>query len=201
MFDPNFPVNNTPATAAGMRGQLNALKSLIDAVPAGPAGPAGAPGATGAQGPPGVTGPQGVAGPQGLQGPAGAAGISVPIGGVCAWMKNLPGVPALGSEFVECNGQVLSDGASPLNGQTIPNLNGASGGAQRFLRGASGSGGTGGAEEHSHTMQAIDSDHGNTASASNSSGEVTVIVPGSYTTEPAVSLPPYYEVVWVMRVR
>src|SRR5689334_9811072 len=29
-FDPNFPQNNTPATAAGMRNQMNSLKALID---------------------------------------------------------------------------------------------------------------------------------------------------------------------------
>ena len=45
-----------------------------------------------------------------------------------------------------CNGQVLMDSSSPLNGKTIPNLNGASSGTQRFLRGCTTSGGTGGAD-------------------------------------------------------
>ena len=52
-YDPNFPVANTPATSAEMRGQLNGLKELIDAVPAGPPGPPGADGAAGAPGPQG----------------------------------------------------------------------------------------------------------------------------------------------------
>jgi hypothetical protein len=51
------------------------------------------------------------------------AGI-IPIGCPIPWLKSLAGVPALPSNWVECNGQTLSDAGSPLNGQTIPNLNG-----------------------------------------------------------------------------
>src|SRR4051794_40465722 len=98
MFDPNYPANNTPATATGMRAQLNAL---LDA--------------------------------------------AAPIGSVKAWLKNFPGVPALTAQWAECNGQVLSDAQSPLNGQMLPDLNGGSG-IQRFLRGAMMSGGTGGSD-------------------------------------------------------
>lgn len=57
--------------------------------------------------------------------------ISVPVGGIIGWHKsfaNVPPLPASG-KWVECNGQVLADAGSPLNGQTIPNLNGAAGGA------------------------------------------------------------------------
>lgn len=49
-----------------------------------------------------------------------------PIGAILAWHKSLagtPGLPASG-EWVECNGQMLADAASPYNAQTIPNLNG-----------------------------------------------------------------------------
>jgi hypothetical protein len=46
----------------------------------------------------------------------------VPIGGVIAWLKSFSNVPALPDEYVELNGQVLSDAQSPLNGQTLPNL-------------------------------------------------------------------------------
>jgi hypothetical protein len=124
-------------------------------------------------------------------------GISVPIGGVVAWMKTLASVPAFPSEFVECNGQVLSDAGSPLNGITLPDLNNA----QRFLRGASASGGTGGADEHTHQMQDLDGDHGHFTSVSTSTTDVTALIPGSYTTQSGSSLPSYYEVVWVMRVK
>ena len=157
MFDPNYPANNSPATALGMRNQFNGLKSLIDAVPVGRQGPAG---------------PSGAAGP---------AGINIAIGGVYGWMKNLPGVPALGSEFVECNGQVLDDAASPLDGISLPDLNVT----QRFLRGATTSGVTGGNDSHAHQVQDLDGDHSNYTSVNNSTNDVNVLVPGAYTTQDA----------------
>ena len=172
-----------------MRGQLNALKALIDAVPAGPAGP---------QGP---TGPQGAQGPAGATGSTGAMGISVPIGGLSPWLKSFPNTPPLQPEYVECNGQVLDDVASPYHGATIPNINGAGGGTQRFLRGATASGGTGGNDVHAHPMQDLDGDHGHFTSVTNSSNDVNVLVPGTYTTQDGDSLPSYYEVVWVMRIK
>ncbi|MFN0077397.1 MAG: hypothetical protein ACKVY0_13075 [Prosthecobacter sp.] len=44
MFDPNKPTDNTTATAAEMRGQLNGLKDLIDTIPVGPPGQNGSDG-------------------------------------------------------------------------------------------------------------------------------------------------------------
>jgi hypothetical protein len=71
----------------------------------------------------------------------------VPVGSIIAWNKNGGGVPALPAGWVECNGQVLADGESPLNGQTIPNLNaganstyGGTTNVGRYLRGATTSG-------------------------------------------------------------
>lgn len=54
-----------------------------------------------------------------------------PIGTILAWHKSMAGTPSLpaNGEWVECNGQILADGASPYNGQTIPNLNGDAAGA------------------------------------------------------------------------
>ena len=66
----------------------------------------------------------------------------VPIGGVTAWMKNLTGTPALPANFVECNGQLLSDTESVYDNVTIPNLNGLN----YFMRGNATSGGVGGLE-------------------------------------------------------
>ncbi len=60
----------------------------------------------------------------------------VPVGGIVAWVKSLAGVPNLAEGWVECDGSVLADSQSSLNGQTIPDLNGDN----RFLRGASTSG-------------------------------------------------------------
>ncbi len=64
-----------------------------------------------------------------------------PIGTILAWHKSLSGVPGLPGtgEWVECSGQTLVDSNSPLNGRTIPNLNGAAS-TGHFLRGSDASG-------------------------------------------------------------
>lgn len=56
----------------------------------------------------------------------------VPIGVVLDWYPALAGVPVLSYGFVQCDGQTLTDPASPMNGQVIPNLNGAAAGADTF---------------------------------------------------------------------
>lgn len=60
----------------------------------------------------------------------------VPIGTITAWHKNLSGTPALPATWLECNGQTVSDAASPYDGVALPDLNGDA----RFLRGGSTSG-------------------------------------------------------------
>ena len=151
-FDPNYPQNNTPATALALRQQLNALKALIDAV--------------------------------------------YPVGCVTGYLKSLPNVPALPGTWVECNGQPINDAQSPLNGLNAPDLNGAQGGVPSFLRGAIASGGNGGGETHSHGLS-LNINGGLVPSGS----DLTVFPPGNYTSDPASSLPPFYEVVWVLRVK
>ena len=54
-----------------------------------------------------------------------------PVGAVVGWQKNLFPAPSLPANWVECNGQTINDSSSPLNGQTLPNLNGGS----RILKG------------------------------------------------------------------
>jgi hypothetical protein len=48
----------------------------------------------------------------------------VPIGTILPWVKSLTNTPSLTGQFVECNGQTLSDADSVYNGVVIPNLNG-----------------------------------------------------------------------------
>jgi len=74
--------------------------------------------------------------------------IDIPIGGIIWWHKSLTGVPSLPSGWVECNGQVLSDSESLLDGQTMPNINYANG---RFIRGGTTSGTTQSNQNKSHT--------------------------------------------------
>lgn len=71
----------------------------------------------------------------GVDGTWGIVGYS-PIGSITAWHKSFASTPALPSNWVECNGQTLSDADSVYNGQVIPDLNGGA----RFLRGSSTSG-------------------------------------------------------------
>jgi hypothetical protein len=117
----------------------------------------------------------------------------VPIGAIVAWAKSLTGVPSIPPEFVECNGQTLALTGSPVNGQVIPNLNASGGGTQRFLRGATTSGGVGGNETHTHTVSKSTSVSGINGSSVEMVTDVTV--------NAASSLPSYYQVVWIMRVR
>jgi len=119
-----------------------------------------------------------------------------PVGGVTGYLKSLANVPALPGTWVECNGQPINDAESPLNGMSAPDLNGAQGGVPVFLRGATTSGGTGGSEIHSHGL-GLNINGGTVQQGA----DLAVFPPGIYNSDPASSLPPYYEVVWVMRVK
>ena len=128
---------------------------------------------------------------------------TVPIGGIVAWDKSLPGVPALPANFVECNGQTISDAASPLNGQTLRNLNAN----HQFLRGSTSSGSSGGAATHVHLYSgSTEVEDGDTDVQANSGTPASVAALGhvhSYggTTDSASSLPPYTDMVWVIRIK
>jgi hypothetical protein len=138
MYDRNYPANNSPATALGMREQLNGIAALV------------------------------------------------PIGIVLPWFKDLPGVPALGANFVECNGQVLNDPESLLDGQTMPDINT---GIQRFIRGGASSGTTGGIDSFGTAL----ADNAGIGTAQNF---VTIdFSPG------AQPFPPYVTAVYVIRVK
>ena len=113
--------------------------------------------------------------------------VATPIGGVLAWVKNLTGVPDLTTNYVECNGQVLSDADSPLNGETIPDLNGSN----YFLRGASTSGGTGGTATHTHSVGG----GSNPGGAPGGGGALNA------STTASSSIPPYQNMVYIMRVK
>ena len=102
-----------------------------------------------------------------------------PIGSIVAWAKTLTSVPALPSGWLECNGQTISDANSPMNGEAVPDLTTAN----RFLRGNATSGGTGG--------------QATSGSASKDEGGLTAFSfqPGNEDNQP-----PYYNVVWIIRV-
>lgn len=114
------------------------------------------------------------------------------VGTIVPWLKSLPGVPALPSsgEYAECNGQVIDDPMSPLDGQSLPDLNGE----HRYLRGATASGARGGAATHNHDLLAATDVLGVSASSS----AVQAFQNPSSTQDHE---PPYYEVVYVIRVK
>ena len=143
----------------------------------------------------------------------------VPVGGVIAWLKSLTNTPTLPSEWLECNGQVLTGGSadaqSVYNGGTLPNLNGASSGTKRFLRGAATSGGTANNESHSHSVNGTNAVNADNIIAVTPDICLTTPVDvwagtnccsggtGSFSinTGNASSLPSYYEVVWIIRIK
>lgn len=113
-----------------------------------------------------------------------------PVGSILPWAKTLTGVPALPSGYVECDGSVLSDGDSLLNGQTIPDLNGDN----QFMRGNSTSGATGG----------TDTINQSTGEAVLSGSEASQLGTGTLKHTHNVShdnRPAFYDVVWIMRVK
>lgn len=125
-----------------------------------------------------------------------------PIGAVMAWHKNASlKMPPLPPNWAECNGQILDDPASPLQGITLPDLNGA----QYFLRGGSPSGQTGGATEHDHSVPGTTSASGDAVQITEGSG-ASVSLDVHYhefeaTSNPGSSLPPFFTVVWIMRIK
>lgn len=101
--------------------------------------------------------------------------------------------PKLPDGWVECDGTAISDADSPYNGVNSPDLNGDSN-TQRFLRGATSSGGLGGTENHTHTVNY-------NATISAGSGSPRNLFENSVVSTSTGTLPTYYEVVWIMRVK
>ena len=114
--------------------------------------------------------------------------------------------PSLPNNFVECNGQTLSDSDSVYNGATIPDLNS---GTYRMLRGDIVSGNTGGEDEHTLTVDEIPAHSHSTWDVQGSNPYGAQIAAGreSSTTgttgggQPHNNLPAYYSVVYIMKIK
>ena len=136
-----------------------------------------------------------------------------PIGAVLPWFKTFANVPALPDGWVECDGTAISDADSPMNGQTLPDLNGDN----AFLNGNSTSWASGAKDggEDTHvltTAELASHSHDILAKSTGSGGtnvQQTVATAGGSTesTETAGSgtahenRPPFYNVVFIMRVK
>jgi hypothetical protein len=188
-FDPTKPANNSRILSPELRNQFNALKALIDAQGAQIT-------ALTLQ----VNGQQALitalqSAITSLNATVVALANIVPVGTMLHWCKNSFGVAlVLPENFMECNGQVVNDPESPLNGETLPNPNGAG----QFLRGAALSGDSGGSATHTHDIE-VGSGFDGVNVDTGGSGQALQNNPT--TTSAASSLPPYYEVVLVMRVK
>jgi len=123
--------------------------------------------------------------------------------------------PKLNPFFLECNGQTVSDAASVYNGETLPDLNDSD---NLFLRGYTSSGTGDSSPVHNHQWAQDDGNNvgivaGNasgltvTESSFNSSGttlnfaETSNLIDGDYYTSNEEAIPPYYKVVFIMRVK
>ena len=131
-----------------------------------------------------------------------------PVGAVVSWLKSYTNTPqTLPTGWVECAGQTLSDADSVYDGQVIPDLNGDN----RFLRGNSTSGGTGGSSTHTlttaempaHTHSQIGGTSiTNSDTGTNTNARITTADSGSTGGGGAhENKPPYYDVVWIMRIK
>ncbi len=134
--------------------------------------------------------------------------IVPPIGSAVAWFKTISGTPSLPSGWVECNGGTISDADSPMNGQSIPDMNTT----KRFIRGSTTSGSTGGADthtltinempEHTHTYTSV-RQKTSVVLSSNDWGRETETSNTSSTGggDPHENMPAYMEAVWIMRIK
>jgi len=110
---------------------------------------------------------------------------------------NLTGVPSLTAFWQLCDGTIISDAESPLNGQTIVDLNGNN----RMLRAADTSNGTGGSNTHFHTMGNGDI---SVEVASGSGGGVDFVggITGTVAdSESANNVPAYQDVCMVIKIK
>jgi len=134
--------------------------------------------------------------------------IAPPIGTVMAWLKSYTSTPAtLPTGWVEADGATLSDADSVYDGQVLPDLNGGI-----FLRGNTTSGATGGSSTHRLTTAEMPS-HIHTVStkvvAASPAGLGGVAFTGANTVNTSSTggdtahenRPPFYDIVWIMRIK
>ena len=121
-----------------------------------------------------------------------------PIGSVVGWLKTTTNVPTLAAqgrtEWEELNGQTISDAESPMDGQTLPDGIGTNDDTRRFLRFNSTSGGTGGSCNHYHCVN-------HSCNCAYGCGGSQAVCCVCATTDTQTHLPPYLDMVPIVRVK
>lgn len=139
---------------------------------------------------------------------AGVSQPSVPIGSIVPFHKDFDTSVSLPPEFKECDGTTINDADSPLDGQSVPDLQGQN----RHIRANSTTGSTGGASavslstndlpSHNHSMeQSFGSDspdavEGSVDPSGDSIPTTSTGGDGSHNNEP-----PFFDTVMAMRIK
>lgn len=114
-----------------------------------------------------------------------------PVGSILpyhiSWAGSNGTIPA---GWKDCDGSQINDVDSPMNNQFVPALNGNSDSTKLFLKGNTTSGGTGGSTTHTHTY-----------SLSDYMNPTTNTYRAKMTFKTASTIPPYFEIRWIMRIK
>jgi hypothetical protein len=119
------------------------------------------------------------------------------VGTIKPYAKSFTAIPSnnVTAFWKECDGSVLSDVESPLNGQTLPNLNGSTDATKKFLRGSTTSGTVGSDTTHAHSIgQSVSTIY-------NPMSDANLTYDSASGTGAAGNVPPYYEVVMLIKVK
>lgn len=127
--------------------------------------------------------------------------VTPPIGSVMPWLGSMTGTPALPDGWARCDGQVLDDFDSPYDQTTLPDLNGAVDGIPKFLMGGATSGTASGSATHDHTYTNLVQAASSEAQAAGAATGIYGLKSDTPNIDGASSLPPYFTVVWIMRIK
>lgn len=110
---------------------------------------------------------------------------NVPIKGIIPYLQDFDAHSTIPAGWWPCDGSVIVDASSPLNGKTAPAMNGNSETTKLFLRGSTTSGTIGGNDNFDGA----------------SSNRYSTGTDGDLIPKGTPLVPKYYEVVFIIRIR
>lgn len=115
-----------------------------------------------------------------------------PIGSIIPWHRDLnTNTVTIFDGWEPCNGQVLDDEESPYHGKTLPPLNGIQINECRFIRGSTTSG----------SLQGQTQPHSHSTNVPNNNPSTTNRFQVKVSVTSTTALPPYMNIIWVIRVK